>query len=165
MIIGCVVTKPAFCVDVAVGSVDVAAEKETVVVPEASKKLNVQFPLPSVVVVASVESYTTVTIEEADVVPVKVTVVVPKSSFSLGERIERESGESVPCTTSSVFAVGLPPLAALEPPAEGVETADCGSVGAVLCGLVSSSQDSDWFGSSIGETAAPRTCGAGCCLV
>ena len=41
---------------VAVVSVEVAAENETVVVPEARDSVNVQFPLPSVVVVASVES-------------------------------------------------------------------------------------------------------------
>ena len=111
-------------VDVAVASVEVAAEKETAVVPEERIRLNVQFPLPSVDVVASIASYATVTIEEADVVPVNVTLVVANRSFSFGESTERESagadgaGVEAFSDETSVVCVGLPPL---EPPLEPPE--------------------------------------------
>lgn len=103
---GGVTSTTAVRVDVALVSVEVAAEKETVVVPEESKKLSAQFPPLSVVVVANMEPYAAETTEEADVVPVKVTLVVAKSLFSSGESIERESVDD---EGVSVVCVGLLP--------------------------------------------------------
>lgn len=121
-------------VDVAVVSVDVAAEKETVVVPETRDRVNVQLPLSSVVVVARVESYAAVTTEDADVVPINVTLVVANVSFSLGERMESVSGSGVlsgvspPLVGVSIVCVGLPPVEPLEPPDEGGGVLGCDSV-------------------------------------
>src|SRR3989344_3976220 len=144
-------------VDVAVVSEDVAAEKDTTVVPESSTRSNAQFPISSVVVVASVESYAAVTTETADVVPVNVTLVVAKSSFSLGESIERESAGNegdglLPLPDEvSAFCVGLPPLA----PPEMMEIVSPSSLPTEGGGSCS-------VGSSTGDTEAPRTCGADC---
>ena len=89
---GGVVSMATVRVDVAVISVDVAAENATAVVPSERINVKLQFPSASVVVVDRELSKAAVTVERTDVEPINVTLVVAYVAFSSGERTARERG-------------------------------------------------------------------------
>ena len=116
-------------VDVAVASLEVAAEKETVVVPSESVKVNVHALLESVDVVANVVPNAEETNAEAVVVPVNVMLVVAKSALSAGDRMESESGTEEGTLVAEEFV----PTVGDPPPKLGVMSLVCGVVSRGSC--------------------------------